>query len=252
MKIGAKIRWIKSCTSTNDLAKAMVLEGEGEGTVAISDEQTQGKGTKGRSWHSARKKGLYLSIILKPSLADISLLPLVAGLAATEAIFKSAGIRIRLKWPNDLVWGKKKLGGILCESSFSGERVNYVILGIGLNVSHEKSDFPEEIRQQATSLRLILKKDVDKKTILQNLWCSLDYWYEKLLNNEREKITSEFQEYSILSLGENFSVITERGEVTGIYAGIDLQGRLILERERKKRALYSAEIKTIKNDNMEG
>jgi BirA family biotin operon repressor/biotin-[acetyl-CoA-carboxylase] ligase len=138
MEIGAKIVRVESCPSTNDLAKELALSGEKEGTVVISEEQTQGKGTKGRSWFSARRKGLYLSVILTPPSPKISLLPLVAGLAVSDAVFSTVGIRTSLKWPNDLVWEGKKLGGLLCESGYLGNRVNYVILGLGLNVSHGK------------------------------------------------------------------------------------------------------------------
>jgi len=158
MEIGAKINRIKSCSSTNDLAKEMALSGEEEGTVVISEEQTKGRGMKGRKWYSARRKGIYLSVILRPPHSNISLLPLVAGLAVTDAVFDSAGLRIKLRWPNDLIWGKKKLGGILCEGGFLGDRINYAILGIGLNVNHGRGDFPEEIRHQATSLKLYQRK----------------------------------------------------------------------------------------------
>ena len=246
MEIGAKIHWVKSCPSTNDLAKELALSGEKEGTIVISDEQTKGKGMKGRSWYSARKKGLYLSIILRPPHSNISLLPLVAGLAVIEAIFESVGIRVRLKWPNDLIWGKKKLGGILCESGFLGNRVNYVILGIGLNLNHGRDDFPEEICHQATSLKLITREDIDENVVLGNLWRALNDWYDQFLQNEEEKIICKFLENSILPLGKEITVITERGEVSGIYRGIDSQGGLILEREGERRSFFSAEIKTMK------
>jgi BirA family biotin operon repressor/biotin-[acetyl-CoA-carboxylase] ligase len=246
MEIGAKIFRVKSCPSTNDLAKELALSGEEEGTVVISDEQTKGRGMKGRTWYSARKKGIYLSVILRPPRPNASLIPLATGLAVADAVFDSVGLRIKLRWPNDLIWGRKKLGGILCESGFSGDRINYAVLGIGLNVNHGRTDFPEEIRHQATSLRLISKTVIDENVVLKNLWPALNYWYSRFLQNEEDRIVSHFQENSILPLGKKITLITDGREVSGIYKGIHSQGGLILERRGKRKSFFSAEIKTMK------
>jgi BirA family biotin operon repressor/biotin-[acetyl-CoA-carboxylase] ligase len=252
MEIGVKIIRVKSCPSTNDLAKELALAGEEEGTVVIAEEQTKGRGMKGRQWHSTRKKGIYLSVILRPSHSNISLLPLVAGLAVADAVFNSVGMRVRLRWPNDLVWGKKKVGGILCESGFSGNKANYVILGIGLNLNHGRDDFPEEIRDQATSLKLISKEDMNKNFLLGKLWPALNRWYGGFLREEEEEIIHHFQENSTLPLGKEITLVTESGDVPGIYRGIDTQGGLILESQGKRRAFFSAEIKTMKDKTKEG
>jgi len=248
MRIGVKIHRIKSCPSTNDAAKELAMAGGKEGTVIISEEQTRGKGTRGRSWYSARKKGIYLSVILHPSRPNISLLPLMAGLAVNEAIFSTLDIRTKLKWPNDIIWGKEKLGGILCESAFLGNRVNFVILGIGLNVDHGKDDFPDEIRHQATSLALITKRKVSEDLLLRNLWRALNHWYSLFIDGEGRAIVRVFQQNSVLSLEEETTLITEKGEMTGIYKGIDPQGGLILESQGEKRTFFSAEIKTTKDE----
>jgi len=248
MCIGVKIHRIKNCPSTNDAAKELAMAGGKEGTVIISEEQTRGKGTRGRSWYSARKKGIYLSVILHPSRPNISLLPLMAGLAVNEAIFSTLDIRTKLKWPNDIIWGKEKLGGILCESAFLGNRVNFVILGIGLNVDHGKDDFPDEIRHQATSLALITKRKVSEDLLLRNLWRALNHWYSLFIDGEGRAIVRVFQQNSVLSLEEETTLITEKGEMTGIYKGIDPQGGLILESQGEKRTFFSAEIKTTKDE----
>jgi BirA family biotin operon repressor/biotin-[acetyl-CoA-carboxylase] ligase len=252
MKIGEKIIRIKSCPSTNALAKDLALSGEKEGSVIISEEQTQGKGTKGRSWYSVRKKGLYLSVILYPSRPDISLLSLVTGLAASDAIFFSLDIKISLKWPNDLVWEGKKVGGILCESGYLGNRVNYAILGMGLNINHERGDFPEEIRQQAVSLKLITEKDIDEERLLGNLWQTLNHWYGQFLLERREGIVNAFQKKSVLALGREVTVDMDGEKISGIYRGINPQGGLILESEGEKKILFSAEVMTKKGGTEEG
>lgn len=251
MEIGAKIVRVKSCPSTNDLAKDLALSGESEGTVVISEEQTQGKGTKGRSWFSARGKGLYLSVILRPPHPDISLLPLVAGCAVSDALFSSTGERISLKWPNDLVWEGKKLGGLLCESGYLGNRINYAILGIGLNISHGKDDFPEDIRQHAVSLKLITEEAPDENILLENIWQALNRWYGQFLQGKREKILRAFQEKSVLPLGKKITLILDRKEISGIYRGINPQGGLLLERGGKEKAFFSAEIKAVQESEKE-
>jgi len=234
MKIGAKIHRVRICSSTNDLARDLALAGEKEGAIVISEEQTKGRGTKGRSWHSAKKKGLYLSIILRPFNSNISLLPIVAGVAVKEAIFKSLGIHIKLKWPNDLIWSDKKLGGILCESTFFGNQINFVILGIGLNLNHGVDDFPEDIRYQSTSLKLISKEDINEKMILQHLSNTLNHWYSLYLQGAERKIIQAFQENSVLPLGKDVIVVTDSKKVAGVYRGINLQGGLILESQERK------------------
>ena len=251
MEIGAKIVQVKSCLSTNDLAKDLALSGEKEGTIVISEEQTRGKGTKGRSWYSTRKKGLYLSVILYPPLPDISLLPLVAGLAVSDAVFSSLDIRISLKWPNDLVWKGKKLGGILCESGYSGNRVNYAVLGIGLNLSHRENDFPEEIRDQAVSLKLISEEEPDEKILLGNFRQALSHWYGQFLQGKGDRIIVAFQEKSVLSPGKKVTLDTDRGEISGIYRGINPQGGLILESGEEETTYFSAEIKAVKDNKKE-
>jgi len=248
MEIGAKIHWIKSCTSTSDLAKELVLEGAEEGTVVIADEQTEGRGMKGRTWYSAKKKGLYISCILRPEKANISLIPLLAGLAASEAILEMLGLRIKLKWPNDLVWEKKKLGGILCETGFLGSKANYSILGIGLNISHRSEDFPEDIRASATSLRLITKRDIDERALLGRLWRALNHWYCLFCQGEGERIVSAFQENSAVPFGKELTLVTQEGEISGIYRGVDSDGGLILEISGERRSFFAAEIKEIKQE----
>lgn len=214
----------------------------------IADEQTKGRGMKGRSWYSAKKRGLYISCILRPEKTNISLIPLLAGLAVSEAIFEMLGLRVKLKWPNDLVWEKKKLGGILCETGFLGSKANYSILGIGLNISHRSEDFPEDIRTSATSLRIIIKKDIDERVLLEKLWRALNHWYRLFCQGEGERIVSAFQDDSTVPLGKELPLVTQEGEISGIYRGIDSDGGLILEINGERRSFFAAEIKDIKEE----
>ena len=242
MKIGNKIYRVKSCSSTNDLAAELASKGESEGTVVIAEEQRKGRGRKGRAWFSAGKTGLYLSVILRPHTTDISLLPLAAGIAVSDAVFTVTGLRIRLRWPNDLVFDEWKLGGILCESSFLGNQLSYVILGIGLNTRHSVEDFPRDLRSTATSLKLLGGEDVDEKELLLKLCDALGRWYSLFLRREEGRIIRTFEDYSAVPLGKKIAVTAECGLFSGPFCGIDTKGRLILEIGGKKRSFSAAEI----------
>jgi len=242
MNIGAVIHWYETCTSTNDVAKALAQQGAREGTVVIADEQTEGKGTKGRAWFSPRSRGLYVSVILRPPSGDVSLLPLVAGLAAAEAVRSTVGLEAELKWPNDVVWNGKKIGGILCESEFVGEETRFVVLGIGLNISQSRKDFPPAIRPQAASLRMILKRDMDSERLEQSLFERLDWWYGKFVQGERAEILRAFEAKLTFPIGKVVIVRREKETLAGTFRGFDLRARMILEKDDREIFLSPAEI----------
>lgn len=243
MIIGHRIHRVETCTSTNDLARDMADQGVAEGTAVLAAEQTQGRGVNGRSWFSGRGKGLYLSVILRPPPSNLSLLPLAAGLGIREALAKK-GIRIRLKWPNDLVWRRKKLGGILCEGCFVGNRLSYVILGLGLNVHHEKQDFPEPLRASAVSLRMITRRSPDEEGLLTELWRALDRWYRLFVGGSHEEIVRAFERHSTFSLGERIVLASEGGKIGGIFRGLEINGALRLESGGQVRSFLAAQVES--------
>jgi BirA family biotin operon repressor/biotin-[acetyl-CoA-carboxylase] ligase len=242
MNIGGVIHWYETCSSTNVVAKALARQGAREGTVVIADEQTEGRGTKGRAWFSPRSRGLYASVILRPPSSDVCLLPLVAGVAAAEAVRSSVGLEARLKWPNDVVWNGKKIGGILCESEFVGDRTRFVILGIGLNVSQSRKDFPPAIRPQAASLRMILKREIDRERLEQSLFERLGWWCGKFDSGERAEVLRAFERKLIFTIGQVITVRTEKETLAGAFRGFDLRARMILERDGQEISLAPAEI----------
>jgi BirA family biotin operon repressor/biotin-[acetyl-CoA-carboxylase] ligase len=240
--IGSTIYRLTTCPSTNDVAKTLAQGGAEDGTVVVADEQTGGKGTKGRAWYSVSGMGLYASVILRPRRSDIALLPALAGVAAAEAVSRSAGIRVRLKWPNDIVWRGKKLGGILTESAFHGDEVSYVIVGIGINVTHRSPDFPADIGLTATSIRLASKKPVDRLTLERALWESLGKWRDVFESGERSKIVRAFESRLAFRPGSRITVEQETGSFAATLRGLDDQARLVVEREGRTLRLSPAEI----------
>jgi BirA family biotin operon repressor/biotin-[acetyl-CoA-carboxylase] ligase len=242
MTIGATIHRLSSCSSTNDAAKALAQEGAEEGTVVIAGEQTGGRGTKGRTWHSPPACGIYASVILRPRRKDISLLPLVAGVACAEAIREALGLEVGLKWPNDIVWQAGKLGGILCEGAFLGTSLSYAILGIGLNITQRRRDFPAALRRIATSLRLAGKKDVDREKLESCLWRGVERWYGAFRLGKKREIVRAFESKLIFPVGTRVQVRREGDVIRGVFAGMDTRARLALIVEGRKTLLSPAEI----------
>ena len=153
------LHWYDTIDSTNTHAKKLAAQGAPEGTVVIAAEQSAGRGRMGRSFHSPSGMGLYLSAILRPQCAPEQLMHLTCAVAvaACDAISQVTGFRPGIKWINDLVAGKQKLGGILTELSVNPEtgKVSYAVIGIGINCNHGEADFPPELRDIATSLRSV-------------------------------------------------------------------------------------------------
>ncbi len=234
MIVGTIIQRFESVASTNDTARDLVRDGAVHGTVVVADEQTRGRGTKGRSWHSPRGRGLYASFILRwedpaePG-TPFPLLPLAAGLAAAEAVLGSAGVEARLKWPNDLVYERRKLGGILTEGVFRPGAPGHAIVGIGINVNHEPADFPGDLGRIATSIRLITGRPADREDLLGRLCRTLDSWYNSLIRGEREQIIRAYEGRMAFSPGARVRVTTVRGECGGVFRGLTQEGRLRLQ-----------------------
>jgi BirA family biotin operon repressor/biotin-[acetyl-CoA-carboxylase] ligase len=141
--------------STNDVARGLAVGGAPAGTLALAEEQVAGRGRVGRGWSSPPGLGLWFSAVARPS-SDPGPLPLRVGLAVAEALDAfSGGAVIQLKWPNDLLIGGRKLGGILCEGCWEAGGAGFVVVGVGLNLLHMEVDFPVELREGATSLAIV-------------------------------------------------------------------------------------------------
>jgi BirA family biotin operon repressor/biotin-[acetyl-CoA-carboxylase] ligase len=176
--LGRAYEWMAACGSTNDVAAARGRAGAPAGLVIAADTQTAGRGRLGRSWHSPAGENLYLSVLLRPSrpAAEIPPLTLLVGGAIADAL-AALGLAPRLKWPNDVQLvgadgARRKLAGILTEMASAGDRVEQVVVGVGLNVNG--TAFPAELAARATSLRLALGRPVDRAPLLAALLGTLE------------------------------------------------------------------------------
>jgi len=242
MKVGVKIHHFESCTSTNDVAREMALKGAAEGVVIIAEEQTAGRGTKGRSWDSAKGQGLYLSVLLRPPAEATDFLPLMTGVAVREALAAATGLAVGLKWPNDLIVSGKKLGGILCESFWSGQKLDFTVVGIGLNLLHNSADFPLAVRPRATSVRQEGERLPKMDELLEHLFARLDFWYGLLRRGKRENILKEFEKRMVLPASRKMTVLYSGGKFTGLYRGLRPDGGILLESEGLTKGFAAPEI----------
>lgn len=228
--------------STNDVVAARAARGEPEGLVVVADSQRAGRGRHGRSWHSPPGSGLYVSVLLTPPAHAALLLTLMAGVALCEAVRDSTGLAAEIKWPNDLLapGGKRKLAGILVEGSASGTRLEYAVLGFGINV--RASAYPAEIRDRATSLEEELGRHVDAESVLSFSLAALDRRYDDLLAGRAPEILGRWLE---LTPGARGSAVewTHQGVVrTGVTDGIDAGGALLVRTPEGLERIVSGEV----------
>jgi BirA family biotin operon repressor/biotin-[acetyl-CoA-carboxylase] ligase len=221
--IGLPLSWFASTASTNDEAKHAVRQGARHGACFVAEAQTAGRGRRGRSWLAAPGQALLFSLVLDPPKAfDPSPLTLAVGLGVHQGVCKHASTPLTVKWPNDLVSGRKKVAGILVEAEQSRGALGAVVVGVGINV--HGTTFPEEIEHIATSLEL-LGSTAGRERVLVDVLRGVAHWYERLCQGGVAAILGDLGRLDAL-YGEPIRV--DGSEGTG--AGFDDAGRLLIRR----------------------
>ena len=223
------LHWFSSLNSTNDQLRALAKAGAPSGTAVLADHQTGGHGRRGRSFHSPAGSGIYLSLLLRPDCPPAELMHLTCAVAVAmcDAVEASAGFRPAIKWTNDLVCEKRKLGGILTEIGFNAKgNADWVIIGVGINCRQRESDFPEEIRDMAGSLSMVSGNPVDRANVAAAMLESLARMWESLLSRKAEILNRYRSDCMTL----NRDVVLVRGEEKryGHAVDIDKSGALIV------------------------
>jgi BirA family transcriptional regulator, biotin operon repressor / biotin---[acetyl-CoA-carboxylase] ligase len=226
-----KMHFARVTGSTNSDALAAARLGAAHGSVYLADEQTAGRGRSDHAWHSVAGEGLYVSVLLRLELpaARLALLPLAAGLAASSAIEEAAGVRIDLRWPNDLLIGPRKAGGILVEARSESKRLPraVAVLGIGINV-HQRS-FPNDLAMTAASLDLASGRRIGRQALLLALLKSLEREACALADAGAGKtILERMEKNSTWIRGRKVRVHGPQA-CEGVTAGLDENGFLLVE-----------------------
>jgi len=230
--IGRRVEFREETGSTNTEALRLALEGTPEGTVVLADAQSEGRGRLDRAWESPPSKNLYLSVVLRPDIpaASSSLIPLMTGVAVADVVSQYCPGRVRLKWPNDILVGGKKICGMLTEMRTKGDRVHFLIVGIGLNVNMRKLDFPRELRETATSLRIETECDIERLDAATRLFEHAERWYRVFLNGGGASVREAWLQYADI-IGKRVEVVFGSAVQRGTVSGLDASGALLLEGE---------------------
>jgi len=217
--------------STNRVAFELGHAGEPEGTVVLAEEQSAGRGRAGRTWHSERAAGIYVTLLLRPKLAPVQapLLTMMAGLSAHAAVESVTGLAVDLKWPNDLVIRGKKAGGILTEMHAEPGMVRFVVVGIGLNVNQER--FPGELAGLASSLRQETGKTQSRMELLVRLLREFESDYNRFLREGIAGVIQRFEVVSSYAHGKKVRITNGTESYVGTTAGLGPEGLLQVERE---------------------
>lgn len=227
----AHVVFSEELDSTNTRAKQLAEAGVPDGTLVVADYQSAGKGRRGRSWSSPRGTGIWMSLLLRPQIPPerASMLTIVAALAVSEGIEKNCGLDNAIKWPNDIVINGKKICGILTEMSAQMDCVNHVVIGIGINANTR--EFPEEIRETATSLLIEKKAPVRRAALIREILSAWEVYYGKYLETQDLSLLVETYNERLVNRDREVKVLAPSGNYTGISRGITEDGELLVERE---------------------
>lgn len=241
--IGRQVHYFDSLPSTNIKAKEIAIE-EKEGTVIIAEEQTQGKGRLGRHWTSPKGKGIWMSIILKPQVDPVKVSKItLIGAAAVNQGLNDIGIESSIKWPNDIVTNGKKVSGILTEMSCELNMINYVVMGIGINVNLDKEDFDADLINKATSLKNIAGHKIDRKKLLAYILNHFEKLYLPFKENGDISRTIQICREKSILIGREVRIIKGDIEKIGKVLDIDEEGQLIVEYEDGRiEGIFSGEV----------
>ena len=230
--IGCKIIHMDEVDSTNSYAKELAIAGASHGTAIIAQRQTQGRGRNGNEWNSSSNDGLWFSLILRPDFgkADINLITLLMAVSVVEAIYAYSATKIKcgIKWPNDIILDNKKVCGILCEANFHGNKPQFVIAGIGININQE--DFQKELVNKAISLKMHTGFSYDpcnKLEIFNEVVKTADRHYIRFLKGNTEELMAEYRKHCI-TIGKQIKLIENEHEILCYAQGIEENGNLVV------------------------
>jgi BirA family biotin operon repressor/biotin-[acetyl-CoA-carboxylase] ligase len=235
----APVEHHRSLDSTSDRLKNLARAGAPEGTVVLAETQTGGRGRHGRAWASPLGN-LYVSVLLRPSAACVAVLPLAVGVAVSEGL-DALGVSARLKWPNDVMALDRKLGGILAESSSTGSSIDWVVVGIGVNV---RAPPPPELGDLAVSLVDAGAPFAQVEEVACAVLPRLGVWYHRLAESGAAVVLDEWRFRSVPWWGQTVEAWSAERRIVGRAAGVDDEGGLVLELDDGSRTtLRSGEVR---------
>ncbi|MCT2537362.1 biotin--[acetyl-CoA-carboxylase] ligase [Aquibacillus koreensis] len=242
--LGKSIVHKPTIASTQTLAKQLAATGAEHGTIVIADEQTAGRGRMQRTWHSRKGEGIWMSLILRPEILP-NKAPQITLLVATviAEVLSNFNVKPLIKWPNDILINDKKVSGILTEMQAEQDQIEFMVIGIGLNVNQSKDMFPADLKPIATSLKIQSGQKLDPIVMTQQILMKFEDVYEKYISHGFDVLKGNWLKYGY-KLGEKVYIQTAKRQWYGVIEGIEPDGALRIKNDDGSvETLYSAEIK---------
>jgi BirA family transcriptional regulator, biotin operon repressor / biotin---[acetyl-CoA-carboxylase] ligase len=245
--IGSRIHWLASTASTNDVAARLAEGGADEGTTVIADMQTAGRGRHGRTWFSPPGAGLYVSVIVRPRgeisshHSRTSLLTIASGVAIAEAVRAATGLPAGIKWPNDVMIGRRKLAGILAEAAVQGGRPQFVVVGFGVNL--QMTAYPPELASRVTSIEAETTRRPDRAAMLAEILAAIGERYRDLDAGRFDAILGAWRGLAASLPGALVEWDSPAGVVRGRAQDIDEDGALLVRVEGRLERVVAGELR---------
>ena len=245
--IGNNVIILERTTSTMDTAKKLAHTCFKNGTVIFAEEQTKGRGRSDHSWSCPKYKGLLFTLLVKHNMQPDHLCLLTGTMAVsiTETIRETLQLPAEIKWPNDILIGGKKVGGVLVEFEKGLKKQSIFLIGIGINVNLTEEDFPGQARLPATSLAIESTEPINRIFLAKALLQDMDKWYSILKNDHYRYITDRWREFCV-TIGEKLTITDYGKEYTGKVIDISNNGGLMMKLENGEIKIFRGEHATIK------
>ncbi|MYL28544.1 biotin--[acetyl-CoA-carboxylase] ligase [Halobacillus halophilus] len=248
---GLETRWMghqlyhyNQVDSTQEIVHQMAKQGKPHGTVVVADEQIGGKGRMARTWDSPKGKGIWMSFLLKPDLPPVEApqLTLLAATVIAKMIDERSDLSPQIKWPNDVLIHHKKVSGILTEMQAEQDTIQYIVLGIGMNVNQEEEDIPSDIRYKASSFKIESGREWNIQKTIQHFLTLFEASYDQFIREGFQSVKEDWETYGY-RIGENVTISTMKETWEATLLGIEPDGALRARRTTgEEQKLYSAEI----------
>lgn len=225
------IIYCEEIDSTNEEVRRLSENGGKQGIVVVAEKQTAGKGRRGRSWESPEGTNLYFSILLRPNVEPekAPMLTLIMAYSVGKILQEKEELPVQIKWPNDLVLSGKKLCGILTEMHLSGKKIEDVIVGVGINVN--TMEFPNDLKEKATSLYLEKGEKVERQLLLNNILQEFQKWYNYFLKEQKLSFLRDDYNQMLVNKSKDVLVLEPEKEYKGKALGINELGELLVKRD---------------------
>jgi len=251
VKWGLETSWLaqsiihkETTPSTQILAHQAAQDNAAHGTVVISDEQTSGRGRLNRDWHSAKNDGIWMSIVLRPEILpqQAPQLTLLTATVLADVLTEQVKLKSSIKWPNDILIGQKKTAGILTEMQAEQDQIQYVVIGIGMNINQTVDQLPDDIKKRATSLHIETGETWSVRKLIQHILVKFEQVYDDYMENGFAEVKEKWESYGF-KLGEKIQIKTFKEEWESEFLGVADDGALLTRTSKGETTkIYSAEI----------